>query len=386
MRCPRLTGFLFCLLVVNAEQCLLSPAWSDETFSLVLVGDTGHGENYQEYRSQQGQSDVLTERGYDAPLAELKPLLDGADYVIANLETPVVTPEAATHPPYPSKDYSHWTDPRLALPALRKAGINAVSLANNHAMDYATDGLNQTLDHLAEAEIHSFGAGRSLDEASRPLSIQLPPDAPWSSVEVIGVFEYRKSYDENYAFYAGAENGGTCPLDFERLQGQIATLKARQKAPLVIVYPHWGSNYKWRDASQIKYAEDIVSAGADLVVGHGAHMIQEIEVIGSRSVFFSLGNFMFLSNGRYKKLQAPPYSAVLWLEIPVGRDSPKLLEARLYPIVTDNLRTDFRSRPVDSHEFDDFQNQLRPRCQGWSAGTDQRGHHLTFMVETDSSR
>jgi hypothetical protein len=64
---------------------------SPDFFTLALVGDTGHGENYQAKRQSPGKPNVLEESGYDAPRSSLKPLIDGANDVIANLETPVTS-------------------------------------------------------------------------------------------------------------------------------------------------------------------------------------------------------------------------------------------------------------------------------------------------------
>lgn len=370
------TTLALALALATAVQADEPADTAARSFHLVFVGDTGHGESYQLIREAEGQPNVLKDSGYDAPLAKLKPLLEGSDYVIANLETPVIDEAAAVDVPYPEKDYSHWTDGRFAPSALRRVGIDAVSLANNHTMDYAEEGLKQSLDHLRRAGLVPFGAGMNADEARRTVSVPLPQGAAWPSVEIIGLFEYRSSYDKKYSFYARPDKPGANPIEMDSLRDQIAALKSVDRPPFVVLFPHWGENYVWRSGEQATLADEMVLAGADLVIGHGSHMVQELEVIRWRPVLFSLGNFSFLSNGRYSKLNAPPFSYVLWLSIPNGTESSSRLEIRLYPIVTDNQVTKFVSRPVDEQEFGQLRDVLKSKGQDLEADRDDRGFYF----------
>jgi hypothetical protein len=76
----------------------------------------------------------------------------------------------------------------------------------------------------------------------------------------------------------------------------------------------WVSSLGSVNRSQRFWAKEFINAGADIIVGHGAHMIQEIEHIRGRPVIYSLGNFIFNSNGEYRKRNVPPYSFLFRLK------------------------------------------------------------------------
>lgn len=101
----------------------------------------------------------------------------------------------------------------------------------------------------------------------------------------------------------------------------------------------------------------MVKAGADLIIGHGAHTMQEIEKYKDRWILYGLGNFMFNAPGRYQKLKAPPFSLVaqLLLEEKNG-DLKKTL--KLYPIFTNNLKTHYQGRFLAEDEFKDVYQLL----------------------------
>ena len=107
-------------------------------------------------------------------------------------------------------------------------------------------------------------------------------------------------------------------------------------------------------------ARAIIDRGVDLVIGHGAHLIQEVERYEGRLIAYSLGNFVFGSPGRYKKKNAHPYGAmaVLLLSPDANGVAKKF---RLYPIFTDNRVTNYRSRFVTEAEFEEVQTLLRIR-------------------------
>ncbi len=160
--------------------------------------------------------------------------------------------------------------------------------------------------------------------------------------------------------YAKDGRGGLNPLDPLSIGRRIDEIKRERSDAFVIVFPHWGLNYKWRTKRQARLAQELLSAGADMIVGHGAHMLQEIEKQHGHWIIYSLGNFMFNSHGRYAQYNAPPYSLVGRLVVePEGDGLAKRLQ--LLPIVTDNRLTDFRPRPVTEAEFAEVTSLLEHR-------------------------
>ena len=172
-------------------------------------------------------------------------------------------------------------------------------------------------------------------------------------------------------------------LDPARIAERVGELRAGCPDLLAIAFPHWGSNYAWCSESQRRLAGELFDAGIDLILGHGAHMLQEVEARGGKCAAFGLGNFVFNSPGRYAKHAAPPYSLVARL---VARPRPRpqrwSLSLRLYPIVTDNKLTDYRSRAVNDEEFQSVRELLaaRPKNQPAREGQDLRGRYMRFSV------
>ncbi|MBW1790376.1 MAG: CapA family protein, partial [Deltaproteobacteria bacterium] len=252
---------------------------------ILFGGDTAFAESYGETQRR-----LLEEKGYDFPLAAVKPLLKMVDLAVCNLETPI------THfrkSPYDGqKAYVHWTHAAYAPKAYRANGMLALSLANNHTLDYGVEGLHQTLEILNRNGISWFGAGMNEAEAERPFVRGFNAENLNFRLAVIGAFQYSLRYDLKYGFYADGEKGGCRKLSKEAIQHQVAELKARDPDIYVVVYPHWGNNYEWKTARQTLLGRAMIEAGADLVIGHGAHGMQEIERYRGKWILYNLGNFV----------------------------------------------------------------------------------------------
>jgi len=147
---------------------------------------------------------------------------------------------------------------------------------------------------------------------------------------VIANFQLLKIHEEEYKSYAKGDRGGINPLNIDKVKLTIERIKNIDPDTLVILFPHWGNNYQWKSNVQAQLATDLLKAGADLIIGHGAHMIQEIEKVNNKWIVYSIGNFMFNSPGRYKKLKAPPYSLVARL-IAIPRQTKLTVMLRFYP-------------------------------------------------------
>ncbi|MDH3465683.1 MAG: CapA family protein [Gammaproteobacteria bacterium] len=337
---------------------LLKSGKNGARLEILFLGDTGFGENYQESREARGVENILKTRGYDAPLAELSNLLHSADLVVANLETPVT--DLKVSPFAGKKSWVHWADTEKTPTHLLANNIKVVGLANNHTFDYGAAGFDQTLAVLKERGLTAFGAGADLEAAGRPFVIKADMAGRPFELAVIATFETPARKEASHHAYATNRRGGLNPLDATTIGRSIDEVKNALPDALVMVFPHWGQNYKWCTKRQTHLAGELLSAGADVIVGHGAHMVQEIEKQGDRWVVYSLGNFMFNSAGRYAQFNAPPYSLVARLAIePKGDGMAKRLQ--LLPIVTDNRITDFRPRPATEAEFDELTTLLKQR-------------------------
>jgi len=300
----------------------------DSTFILFL-GDTSFGESYGNPY-------------YEHSLKSFKQILADAELVVTNLETPLTDIEES----YLEEEKSiiHYSDPIKSLETFLDNNMTVFSLANNHAMDFGTPGLQQTFD----TGLTFFGAGFNEEDAKKPYI--------YKDILVLGAFEYRKKYDEDYYFYADEYKDGVNAIKPE----QVKDLRNKYPEKFIIVFPHWGDNYKKIHSLQEQAAHDYIDAGADLILGHGAHMMQEIEQYKGKWIVYSLGNFVFNSKGRYKSMKADPFSLIASLE---GRN------LKLYPIFTDNTITGFQNRFVTEEEFNKIKGDFE-------TGKDQYGYFI----------
>lgn len=222
----------------------------------------------------------IDKHGGAAPLAKVAHLLSDAHVAFVNLESPLS--DKGTRKT--EKDVTFRG--RVALvDGLASAGIDVVSLANNHALDWGSAALLDTIDRLTAAGVASSGAGVDLAAARAPALLDTPAGK-------VAVLAYTSILPEGFA--AGADRAGVNPTrpDQERLLADVNT--ANETADWVVVSLHWGVEYEgYANASQREFAHAIVDAGADLVLGHHPHVLQGFEIYRDKLIAYSLGDFVF---------------------------------------------------------------------------------------------
>jgi hypothetical protein len=345
---------LFCSLLSGC----LAPT---EDVSLLFVGDTHFGESYD---SNNEMLSLLEERGYSDFLNSFSSLLQSADLVIGNLETAVTDIEVS--PFEGQKSYTHWTDIDEAPSTFLEQNMTVFSLANNHSMDYGEEGLEQTLAQLNAYGIQTFGAGMDETTANAPYIQTFNIDNHPTTLAIFGGYQYRQSYDYKYDFYAEEESPGVALLSPEFIEEQIKNLENEYDNLYVMAFPHWGDNYEDVSDEQRELAHELIDGGVDMIIGHGAHMLQSIEIYDDHKIVYGIGNFVFNSPGRYQKLDVDPYSAIASLVLSSGE--PTL---RLYPIYSDNLVTDYHARFLTEDEFTNISLTNEN-----TTGQDEHGHFI----------
>lgn len=215
------------------------------------------------------------EKGED-PLAAFAAELTGADLTVGNLECVIATVGEKV-----PKAYNFRCHPRN-VPLLARY-FDAVSVANNHSGDFGKEAFAEQLDLLKQGGVPYFGGGKNLAEAHGPLILE----RNGLRIALLGYNEVElRSYE------AGPESPGLAWSVDEQVERDIRA--AREKADLVVVYPHWGLEYHpTHSARQEELARKMVRAGADLVVGAHPHVTQPVEVYQDRLIAYSLGNFVF---------------------------------------------------------------------------------------------
>jgi cyanophycin synthetase len=319
-------------------------AFSD-SLSIFFLGDTYFGESYQTNPKYNGGINAIEKYGYDYFFENVKDLLRSSDHTILNLETTLYPLSTGA---YLRKPYSHWSYGDKTCQYLIMYGIDAVSLGNNHVMDYGLPGYIETSNLLDKYNIKYFGAGDNSAMALLPLVQKCVIGSKILEIAVIGGFEYRKSYDSLYNFYANRELAGVNMFDTAGIISQVKLLREQNKDTYIVLFPHWGKNYKQVMDYQKEMAHALIDAGVDLIIGHGAHTVQESEYYNGKWIIYNIGNFIFNAPGRYSSTGAKPYG--LMAELVITANSKKL---RLYPIFTDNNKSGYQLSFLNEEEFVD---------------------------------
>jgi poly-gamma-glutamate synthesis protein (capsule biosynthesis protein) len=246
------------ILAEVVKPANLAPEPDSGTFKIMIAGDVMLDRYVRKLAEQ---------NGYDSLFTDIAPLLHTADLAVVNLEGPITN--------FPSKTLlpNGSTTPELVFtfspataPALARAGIDLVSLANNHTDNFGLAGFEQTKEYLKQTGLSWFAN-------------------PWNSrgdsktvcqkgicVAFVGYHEFREGFDNVLA-------------EVRALDPQV---------DLVIVMPHWGEEYVPEPSERLKTkARQLVTAGADLIVGAHPHVVMSKEKVNGVPVFYSLGNFLF---------------------------------------------------------------------------------------------
>lgn len=207
---------------------------------------------------------------------ELRVDLPGA--VILNLEAPLTDREVG----YPGK--INLRSSAAHLVATFAPPPVAVSLANNHVMDFGEDGYLDTIANLARLGIAHFGAGSPADDFHNPLMLEVAG----RKVAVLGY-----AHASSTPVFHGPGHSGAARLDLETVTRDIASSR-EHGAERVAVIAHWGHEQVDLPSPEcVGLARAIIEAGADLIVGHHSHCIQSFEVYHDKHIFYGLGNCIF---------------------------------------------------------------------------------------------
>jgi len=243
--------------------------------------------------------DIILNRGYielwkeeKRPFKALEGYLSEFDFVIANLECIAFGSEGVN----PLRSTVIGTEPET-LGFLQQLNIDVVTLAHNHVYDHKESGFKNTVNKLDDLGIQYLGASLDSKKQYEPLILDK------NGIKV-GLLNYvtedtNPNIPEDAQVYLNWFN-------LEKVKSDIYDLK--QKVDHVVVLPHWGGKTEYSllpHVEQVKMAEEIVSVGADLIVGHHSHTIQPHQIIDGKDIFYSIGNFcidMKLYNYRKRRM------------------------------------------------------------------------------------
>lgn len=245
---------------------------TSETTTIVFAGDVMIGTAVEQYYDKDGIERIISE--------ELLEEMVNADICMVNNEFQFSTRGT----PMEGKQYTFRTDPKY-VQVMKDLGVDIVSLANNHALDFGTEAMQDTFAALDDAGILYAGAG---DTRARAKELQIIEVNGMkfgflAATRVIPVIEWNVDNRQPGMFAA---------YDDSQLVECIE--EAREKCDFLTVYVHWGIERKeYPEAYQTAIAEHCFEAGADLIIGSHPHVLQGIEFMDGKPVFYSLGNYIF---------------------------------------------------------------------------------------------
>jgi poly-gamma-glutamate synthesis protein (capsule biosynthesis protein) len=238
-----------------AVHLFVEQGTEEASISVLFVGDIMLDRAVAVHAKEQG--DEVLFRGVEA-------LFQRADALVGNLEGSITTnPSIAER----NNSILRFTfDPRFAA-HLQGLGFDALSLANNHALDFGAAGYEQTKSYLRAAHVASFGHPLNNKDLSTALSVK------GMLVCLVG---YHSLFDPDSVW-----------VDAE-------IKKLRPICTYVVVMAHWGEEYQREPTpTQREVAHKFIDLGADVVIGTHPHIVQPVEIYKNRAIFYSLGNFLF---------------------------------------------------------------------------------------------
>lgn len=229
--------------------------------------------------------DYIQRQGVDYPWTDVQAIMQEADYSVVNLETSVSTGGTTKK----KKGYGFRSHPDT-VEGLANAGINVVSLANNHVMDFGKEALYETLEVLEQYTIHYVGAGKNGAEAEE-LKVIKKKGVTVGFLNFTSIIPWEK-------WTAAEHEPGAAGFRMNQYDHLLEHVElAKKKVDILVLLLHWGQEYAVNPSEkQIQLAHEAIDFGADIIVGHHPHVLQGVEFYHEKPIFYSIGNFVFLKN------------------------------------------------------------------------------------------
>lgn len=250
-------NLLILFLVIFLVSCAQKKP-EEKSITILAFGDVILDRYVKDVINRYGQKEIFSRvRFQDSQF------FDGYDFLFANLEGPVTDFQAQT-----GKEVAFRFEPE-DLKILKDSNFNIVSIANNHSYDMGKGAFEDTKGNLDKFGINYAGNPKELNESS-----------------------YKEFESNGYKIAFAAFNDTDFKLDYEKAFEMIKDLKS--KNDFIILSIHWGKEFT--DKPTLKQRENavkFVESGADAIIGHHPHVLQGMEYINGKPVFYSLGNFVF---------------------------------------------------------------------------------------------
>ena len=269
--CKCLTALLFLIGAAGSCRAEGDSLGNPDTLVVTFTGDVLLDRGVRKFIDHIGV-DALFSAGVDS-------LFQASDIVVANLECPATKVKMPVQKWYIFRGEPEW------LPALRRHGITHLNLANNHSIDQGRAGLADTWQQVRDAGMTPVGAAPTMDEAAHPVLLAAHP----RPVYLLASLQLAL---ENFAYLPQRPSVSNESMD--SLVARVSRLRQACPEAYIIVSPHWGGEHTLRPIlSQRRDARRLIDAGADVLIGHHTHTLQTIEQYQGRSIYYSIGNFIF---------------------------------------------------------------------------------------------
>jgi hypothetical protein len=216
-------------------------------------------------------------------LAPIAPVLSGVDLAVVNLETAITD----RGEPVVGKNF-HFRSSAESFTALKAAGVDVVSMANNHALDYGPVGMQDTFDAIASSKLPVIGIGRDAAEAYRPYRTVVNGQR----IAILSALDWLEPALIPSWSATDTQPGLAFSIDRTRL---VAAVRAvRPEVDTLVVFLHWGTEETYcASPEQQDLASTLLAEGADIVVGSHAHRVFGAGRSGNALVAYGLGNFVY---------------------------------------------------------------------------------------------
>ncbi len=207
---------------------------------------------------------TIERNGFNYVFNDIKVIFQNLDLAVGNLEGTVTSNQSLS---LKNLKILKFTFPTSSPQNLKSLGFSGFSLANNHALDFGTDGLKETQNRLTAAGLFYFGTPSNDASLSKSVSIK------GQNVCFVG---FHSLYNP----------------DTTSVVNGIKSIK--EQCNFTVVFAHWGEEYiDEENEAQENAGHDFIDAGADLVIGAHPHVVEPIEIYKNKAIFYSLGNFIF---------------------------------------------------------------------------------------------
>jgi hypothetical protein len=272
---------------VNTTVAPRGPRGSGEPVTFAFAGDVHFADEwYTEPGITSPDAPTLAEQLRADPkhvLDPVAPVLGNADITVVNLETAITE----RGEPVAGKNF-HFRSPASSFTALKSAGVDVVSMANNHALDYGPVGMEDTFTAIDDAKLPVIGIGRDADAAYAPFRTVVRGQR----IAIFSAVDWLEPALVDSWTATDTQAGLAFSVDPGRLVDDVRA--ARPGVDTLVVFLHWGTEDTWCASSeQQDLAATLLEAGADLVVGSHTHRVFGAGRSGPALVAYGLGNFVY---------------------------------------------------------------------------------------------